>query len=334
VNLTIETGAHATRILTQGTRATGVEYVKTSGDVVQVDATREVIISAGTFNSPQVLMLSGIGPAAHLRQHGITPIADLPVGKNLQDHLGSYIGYTRKSSGSFHHLMRFDRMAVSMVRAYLFGTGPGTVIPSGLHAFVKTRPELAVPDIEFMFRGTSLAPHLWFPGIRPAYQDGFGIRPTILHPDSRGELLLRSADPRAHPRICYNFFTAPNDLPTLRQGFKLAREITNHKALDPYRGTEIKPGDKANTDAEIDSWLKNTVLTAHHPCGTCQMGTTPNTVLDPDMHVRGIECLRVVDASAMPDLVSAHINACVIMMAEKASDIIRGRPPLTPALDA
>lgn len=244
------------------------------------------------------------------------------------------MGYTRKSPGWFHREMRFDRMAVNMIRAYLFGTGPGTVIPSGLHAFIKTRPELAVHDIEFMFRGASFTPDLWFPVIRPSYQDGIGIRPTILHPDSRGQLLLRSADPFAAPRICYKFFTPPNDLPTLRQGFKIAREIMHQKPLDPYRGIEIKPGDSVQTDAEIDGWLRNTVITAHHPCGTCQMGTGPDTVLDPQMRVREIERLRVVDASAMPDLVSAHINACVLMMAEKGSDIIRGRAPLPAVLDA
>lgn len=332
-NLTIVSGAHATRLLMDGTRATGVEYIRASGDVVRAHAGVEVIVSAGTFNTPQILMLSGIGPAAHLREHGIKAIVDLPVGKNLQDHLGSYMAYSRKGSGWFHREMRFDRMAVSMIRAYLFGSGPGTVIPSGLHAFVKTRPELAVPDIEFMFRGASFSPYLWFPLIRPAYQDGMGIRPTILHPDSRGELLLRSADPLAPPRICYNFFTAPNDLPTLRQGFKIAREIMYQKPLDPYRGIEISPGDRIKNDAEIDDWLRKTVITAHHPCGTCQMGTTPDTILDPQMRVRGTDRLRVVDASAMPDLVSAHINACVLMMAEKASDMIRGRAPLPPVPD-
>jgi choline dehydrogenase-like flavoprotein len=139
---------------------------------------------------------------------------------------------------------------------------------------------------------------------------------------------------RAAPRFVYNFFTAPNDLPTLRQGFKLARELVNHKALDPYRGEAINPSDKVQSDAEIDAWLRDTVITAHHPCGTCPMGSTPDTVLDPQMRVRGVENLRVVDASAMPDLVSAHINACVLMMAEKASDIIRGRQSPPAAMDA
>jgi 4-pyridoxate dehydrogenase len=207
-------------------------------------------------------------------------------------------------------------------------------VPGGLHAFVKTRPELAVPDIEFMFRGTSHHPHLWFPFVYPAFTDGYGIRPTLLHPDSRGELTLRSSDPRDPPRIHYNFLTAPNDLPTLRQGFKLARELAYHQALDPYRGKELSPGEKVHTDTEIDAWLRNTLITAHHPAGTCQMGTTPAAVLDPEMRVRGVEGLRVVDASAMPDLVSAHINACVIMMAEKASDMIRRRTPLPAAMEA
>ncbi len=332
-NLTVETDAHATRVLIKGTRATGVGYVKGSGDRMRAEAGREVILASGAFNTPQLLMLSGIGPAAHLRELGIETVADLPVGKNLQDHLGAYMTYSRPLGGSFHREMRFDRMAISMIRAYLFATGPATVVPGGLHAFIKTRPELAVPDIEFMFRGTSHHPHLWFPLLRPPYLDGFGIRPTLLHPDSRGEILLRSTDPHDPPRIRYNFFSAPNDLPTLRQGFKLARQVAYQEALDPFRGVETNPGDQVQTDAEIDLWLRNTVITTHHPCGTCPMGTTPDTVLDPELRVRGVEHLRVVDASAMPDLVSAHINACVLMMAEKASDMIRGRPPLPAATE-
>ena len=324
-NLTVATNAHTTRVVLDGTRAQR-NRVQQGGTTQRADAAREVILAAGAFNTPQLLMLSGIGPAEHLRSFGIDVAADLPVGKNLQDHLGAYMTYSRPKPGTFHREMRFDRMAVSMIRAYLFGTGPGTVVPGGLHAFIKTRSELAIPDIEFMFRGTSASPHLWFPLVRPAFLDGFGIRPTLLHPDSRGEILLRSADPLASPRIVYKFFTAPNDLPTLREGFKRARELAFNKALDPYRGAEIGPGPKVQSDAEIDAWLKKTVITAHHPAGTCAMG--PDGVLDSDLKVRGIEGLRVCDASAMPDLVSAHINACVIMMADKASDIIRGRPAL------
>jgi choline dehydrogenase-like flavoprotein len=221
-----------------------------------------------------------------------------------------------------------------MVQAYLFGTGAGTVLPGGLHAFIKTRPEIAVPDIQFLFRGAPPGARLWFPGIRAPYQDGFGIRPVLLHPESRGRLLLRSTDPRAHMRIIPNFFSSPGDLPTLREGFKRARDSVYQKPLDPYRGEETAPGVNVKSDADIDAWIKKTVITAHHPSCTCPMGTGPDTVLDPELRVRGIERLRVVDASAMPDLVSGNINACVLMMAEKASDMIRGKPPLAAATAA
>jgi choline dehydrogenase-like flavoprotein len=326
-NLTVATGAHANRVLMQGTSATGVEYLH-KGQVKSARAGREVIVASGAFNTPQLLMLSGIGPAPDLKEHGIETIADLPVGKNLQDHLAVLLLWTRQDQSAFLHEMRFDRMARSMIQAYCFGTGAGTVVPGGLHAFVKTRPELSVPDIEFMFRGLPPHAHLWFPGVKKPYTDGYGIRPTLLHPDSRGEILLGSADPRQPMRIIYNFLTAPNDLPTLREGFKRAREVAYQKPLDPYRGTETAPGEQVKTDAEIDAFIRRTAITAHHPCGTCPMGLGPDSVLEPDLKVRGIEGLRVVDASAMPDIVSAHINACVLMLAEKASDMIRGRAPL------
>ena len=332
-NLDVETGVHATRVLMQGTRATGVEYVKGGSDAVRVAADREVILAGGAFNSPALLMLSGIGPAGHLAAMGITPVVDLPVGKNLQDHVAVIVFFQRLTESTFRRDMRFDRMALGMIRAYFFGTGPGTVVPGGLHAFVKTRPELAVPDIEFMFRGAPADTHLWFPLIRAPYLDGYGIRPTLLHPDSRGEILLRSADPREPPRIVYNFFSAPNDLPCLREGVRRARDVAYQKPMAPFRGTETSPGERVKTDAEIDAWIRNTAITAHHPCGTCAMGIGPDTVTDPELRVRGVERLRVVDASVMPDLVSAHINACVLMIAEKASDLIRNQAPL-PADDA
>ena len=321
-NLVVEARAQVTRVLMRGTRAIGVEFVKDTF-VEQVMAEREVILAAGAFQSPQLLMLSGIGPAAHLKEMGIAVAADLPVGKNLQDHLASQFWFTRPKPGPFHATMRFDRMTLAMVRAYLLGTGPGTVVPGGLHAFIKTRPEIAVPDIEFMFRGLPAGAHLWFPGIRRPYLDGFGIRPTLLHPDSRGEILLRSADPLAPMRIVYNFFSAPGDLPVLREGVKRARDVAYRAPLDAFRGEELAPGPKVKTDAEIDAWIRKVSITAHHPCGTCQMGAGPGAVVDPQLRVRGIEALRVVDASVMPDLVSAHINACVIMIAEKASDLIQ-----------
>ena len=329
-NLTVKTSVLTTKVMLQGARATGVEYVS-GGNTIQAKADREVILSGGAFNSPQLLMLSGIGPAAHLREMGIDTVVDLPVGHNLQDHLAVPILYARKEPGLFHGLMRFDRMAVAMLRAYFLGTGPATTIPSGVLAFIKTRPELAVPDVEYMFPGSPPYAHMWMPGIKEAYADAFGIRPAIMHPDSRGKVWLRSADPRDPPRIIFNCYSAPNDLPTQREGFRRGREIAMQKPMDKYRGNEIAPGPNVKSDADIDAYIRKTTLTVHHPAGSCLMGTGPDTVLDPQMRVRGIDSLRVVDASAMPDMVTAHINACVLMMAEKASDMIRGRPALTAA---
>ena len=326
-NLIVKTRAHAARVVMQQNRATGVAYFQ-NGAQHTAKAAREVILCGGAFNSPQLLMLSGIGPAEHLRSVDIDPIADLPVGQNLQDHLAVLLMYSRTEPSEFLDNMRLDKMALNMMRAWMFGTGPATVVPGGLHAFIKTRPELSVPDVEFMFRGAPPAAALWFPGWKKPYADGYGIRPALLHPDSRGEVLLRSNDPRAKVKIVTNFFTAPNDLPTLRQGFKIARDVAAQPPLARFRGAETSPGPKVRTDAQIDNWIRNVAATANHPASTCLMGTGPGSVVDPEFRVHGTERLRVVDASAMPDLVSAHINACVLMMAEKASDLIRGKPVL------
>jgi len=330
-NLTIETGAYATRVTLEGTRATGVEYSQI-GVIKQARAEREVILSGGVFNSPQLLMLSGIGPADHLRDVGIEPVVDLKgVGENLQDHLAVLVHYTRPEAGQFRELMRFDRISMAMVQAFLFNSGPATVLPGGLHGFIKTRPELAVPDIQFLFRGAPPNAHMWFPGIKAPYTDGFGMRPVLLHPESRGRMLLRSTDPRAKPRIIQNFLDSRADIETLRTGVRIARDVLQQKPLDRWRGEEVAPGKDVQTDEQIDAWVRRTALTAHHPSCTCQMGIGEDAVLDPELRVRGTENLRVVDASAMPDLVSGNINACVLMIAEKASDLIRARDPLPAA---
>lgn len=330
-NVTVLTRAHATRVVMDGRRAAGVEYVR-GGETRTARAGREVILSGGVFNSPQLLMLSGIGPADHLAGHGIDTVVDSPqVGKNLQDHLAVMPTATRPSPGPFRGLMRLDRMAVSMARAHLFGTGPATVLPGGLHGFVKTRPELAVTDIQFLFRGAPPDARLWFPGVRPPYEDGFGLRPVLLHPESRGEVLLRSADPMDPVRIVQNFLTAPGDLETLRRGVGIARDLLHHRALGPFRGAETEPGAEVGTADEVDAWIRRTAVTAHHPSCTAAMGTGDRAVLDPECRVRGAEGLRVVDASSMPDLVSGNINAAVMVIAEKVSDHILGAEPLAPA---
>ncbi|HEY5349523.1 MAG TPA: GMC family oxidoreductase N-terminal domain-containing protein [Candidatus Lustribacter sp.] len=327
-NLTVLTHALAQRVLLNGKTAYGIEYSR-DGVTASAEAAGEVILCGGSFNTPQLLMLSGIGPADHLRAVGIAPVAELPVGDNLQDHLKAVVLWKRLAPpGPFYALMRYDRVAIAMAQAYAFGRGPATGLPFGIQAFIKTSPELAVPDIEFLLRGAPLGASPWFPGILPPYTDGFGMDPVVLHPESRGTVRLQSADPRAAVRIHYNYLSAPADIAKLRQGLRLSREIVNQPELDAYRGTELLPGPDVTTDAALDAHIRATTTTVSHPVSTCRMGSGADCVLDPDLRVRGIEGLRVVDASAMPDLVSAHTNAAVFMLAEKASDLIRGRTPL------
>lgn len=315
-NLEVVIRAHTTGLVMEGTRAVGVRYLK-SGKQHTAYVGEEVILSAGSFNSPQILMLSGIGPREQLDRHGIRQVADLPVGGNLQDHLAAWFVWRRKDRGPFSELLRADRMAMAMMQAYLTGTGPGTVLPSAIFAFLKTDAALEAPDIEFMFRGAPALPNLWFPGFRAPAPDTVAIRPTLLHPKSRGTVKLRSADPLAAPVIDYNFLTDPEDLRRILKGTRMALEVANQAPMARFRGEAVGPATVA-TDEDIETWFRQTAVTAHHPCGTCAIGK----VVEPDLRVRGIEGLRVVDASVVPSIVSAHINACVLMIAEKASDLI------------
>ena len=327
-NLTVHTRAHATRILMNGTTATGIEYLR-KGKTVSAEADREVILSGGVFNTPQLLMLSGIGPAAHLKEFGIDCLSDLPVGKNLQDHLVASNFWTRPTNTSpFREALRYDKVAVSMVRAYLFGTGPATVVPGGMHAFLKSAPGVEAADWEFLFRGAPLDANPWFPGIKKKFEDGYAIRCGIVHPKSRGEARLRSTNPTDPLVLDFRFLSNNDDLVSLREGLKVARDVAHQDALAPYRGKELTPGPEVKTDADLDEFIRNTVVTIEHPACTCPMGTGPDCVLDPDLKVRGVDKLRVVDGSAMPDLTSAHINSTILMMAEKASDMILGREAL------
>jgi len=330
-NVVVATRAFATKILIERGRAVGVAYMQ-GGRARTAYADREVIVSAGAINTPHLLMLSGIGDAAHLKASGVTPLVDLPVGKNLQDHLGISINWRRLSPGPFRDAMRLDRLAVSMALAYFTGTGAATVVPGGLHAFIRSAPAVAYADIEFMFHTVPAGAGLWFPGIAPAYDDGYGIRPALMRPQSRGDVTLRSADPRERPIIRFNALSAPKDLTVLREGYKRALEVGEAHAMRPYRGVRVDPDQDLNTDAAIDDYIRRTAITMLHPVGTCKMGGDDSAVVNPDLTVRGVGGLRVVDGSVMPDLVSAHINAAIIMIAEKASHMILGRDAATPML--
>lgn len=322
-NVHLISSAHATRVLLRSGRAEGVEFLL-GGERDQARATREVILSAGTFNTPQLLMLSGIGPENHLRNNGIVPIVNAPeVGRNLQDHMSVMVSAARPVAGPFRKELRFDRMAISMCRAYAFGTGPATRLPGGLHGYVRLNTASDVPDIQLMFRAVNAHPHLWFPGIRKPDEDQCGVRVNLLHPKSRGHVALRSGNPLDNVRIFGGFLKAGEDMSTLCKGVRFAREIMAQKVLGQYRGTEINPGSGLKLENELEPWIRRTAVTVHHPVGTCAMGMDENSVVDPELRVRKVEGLRIIDASVVPDLVSGNINACVMMIAEKAADIIQ-----------
>jgi choline dehydrogenase/4-pyridoxate dehydrogenase len=332
-NLTLRTNALAMRVVVENGRAFGIEY-QSGGEVKTARVEREVILAGGVINSPQLLMLSGIGDPEHLRSHGIDCIHPLPgVGQNLQDHLSVGIEYERNGDGPFVGWLRYDMIALAMAQAYLFGSGFAIEMPGPVTGFFKSEPGLAQPNIQLLCRLVPPESQPWFPGIRPRPHDAFMVRPVVLHPESRGEIRLHSADPRAPVAIHQNFLSEPRDWATLRTGIAMMRDLVSQKALDQFRGREIQPGAGATSQADIDAFIRRTAWTVHHPLGTCRMGPDHDAtaVVDTQLRVRGMQGLRVVDASVMPDLIGGNINAPVIMIAEKAADAIRGRPPLEPA---
>jgi choline dehydrogenase/4-pyridoxate dehydrogenase len=330
--LSIATGALATRIVLEGNRAIGVEYVQ-QGKLLVAAAEREVILCGGVINSPQLLMLSGIGDPEMLQEHNIRTTVPLRgVGRNLQDHISAGITWRRTAPGPLHAKMRLDRIARELAKTYLFGTGITNQLPGGVMAFLKSDKAAALPDIQLIFRAAPMTATPYLPPFRRPYQDNFGCVAVVLRPESRGRIELASADPRRPPRIRQNFLAADKDWVTLRSGLRLMRDVARQRPLQPFIADEIAPGSERQADAEIDDHIRATAITVHHPLGTCKMGVAndPAAVVDAECKVLGVEQLRVVDASVMPDLVGGNINAPVIMIAEKAADLIRGREPLAP----
>jgi choline dehydrogenase-like flavoprotein len=241
------------------------------------------------------------------------------------------MSWARRESGPFQHLLRLDRVALAMAQAAILRTGPAASLPLEGIGFVKTRTGLDAPDIEFMMIGARTQDaRPWLPFVQSPPQDVMGVRPVLLHPRSQGKVSLRSADPSAPVRIAFNFLSERNDLTDLRDACRLGFDIALRKPLDPFRGDPIAPTAGADSDTDLEAWIRATAITVNHPCGTCAMGLGENSVLNPDLTVRGMERLRVVDASAFPDMLSGHINAAVVAVAERASDLIRRREPLSP----
>jgi len=312
-NLTVRTGAQATRLLFEGRRAVGVCYRRDGRDE-HARANREVILCGGAVNSPQLLLLSGVGPAKQLRAMGIPVVADLPgMGENLQDHLQIVVGHQCTQPVSLAHAETLG----NLLRYLLFRRGPLTSNVAECGAFLRTRPGLPAPDLQFMFGPVFYLDH----GFTRPKGDGFGVVAVLLRPQSRGRITLRSADPLAHPAIDANYLSADADLALLVHGVKLARRLFAAKSFDPYRGPEARPGADIQTDAEIAGYVRDHAETIYHPVGTCKMGSDPLAVVDAQLRVHGTGSLRVVDASVMPLIVGGNTNAATIMLAEKAATL-------------
>ena len=318
-NLQIETSALAERIVFNGRRAEAVEYRK-HGALRTARTRKEILICSGAYNSPQLLQLSGVGPAELLRKHGIEVVLDAPgVGNDLQDHLQVRVVMRCTQRMTLNDIINSpSRKILAGLRYAAFRTGPLSIAAGTSGAFFKTNPRLATPDIQIHFLPFSTDKM----GEKLHLFSGFSASVCQLRPESRGSLRIRSADPTAPPEIRVNYLSTEVDRTTNVEGLKTLRKILQAPALRPYVVDEVDPGIKVATDKELLNYCRQRGSTIYHPTSTCRMGADSLAVVDQRLRVRGLEGLRVVDASVMPDLVSGNTNAAIIMIAEKASDMI------------
>lgn len=319
-NLRVETQAHVARVLFDGRRATGVEYASPSA-VKTATARREVILCGGTVNTPHLLMLSGIGPRAHLRDHldDDDIVADLPgVGQNLQDHPASGVTYACTQPISLINGEKLPALFRYMARR----SGPLTSNVAEAVGFIRTRPNLPAPDIELIFAPAYFRYH----GFRSPPGHGYTVGCVLLRPKSRGQITLQSDDPFGVPLIQPRYFTDEEDIAVMLEGVKFTRRVANAAAFDAYRGGETYPGSDCTSDEALREYVLDDFQSLYHPVGTCKMGpaSDPMAVVDPQLRVRGVENLRVVDASVMPTLPGCHTVAPTMMIAEKAAALLRG----------
>jgi 4-pyridoxate dehydrogenase len=331
-NLTVMTRTRVNELLFDGNRAVGV-IARRGRAVLKFQASTEVILSGGAINTPHLLMLSGIGRPETLRRYGIScRIAAPGVGANLQDHIAANVDCLRAGAGPLNKALRLDRIIPELIKARLFGTGLAASLPNNVMAFLKSEPGLSAPDLQLLFRVAPMSASPYLPPFRAPYRDGFGCRPTPLRPESRGFITLASADAEQAPRIHMDMLSTEKDIAAAKRGIRLARDIFNEPSVRPFLEREIAPGPDAQTDRDLDDYIRRTATTVYHPLGTSRMGddSVDSAVVDTSLKVKGMDRLRVVDASVMPDLVGGNINASVIMIAERAADVIRGRAPLKP----
>jgi choline dehydrogenase len=325
-NLTVATRAYATKIIFDGTRAVGVEF-QHQGKMKRVRAA-EIVLSGGAINSPQLLQLSGVGSAAELAPLGIDVVADLPgVGENLQDHLEVYVQYGSKLPVSVAPALKWRNRPVVGAKWLFLRSGPGATNHFEGGGFACSNDDVTYPNLMFHFLPIAIR----YDGSQPEGGHGYQVHIGPMYSDSRGTCKITSADPGVHPALRFNYLSTPTDRQEWVEAIGVARKILTQPAFDDYSAGELSPGPKVGTDAEILAWVATDAETALHPSCTAKMGTDPMAVTDPaTMRVHGLDGLRVVDASVMPFVTNGNIYAPVMMIAEKAADLILGNTPLAP----
>jgi choline dehydrogenase len=328
-NLEVMQGALTTRVLVERGRAIGIE-LRRGNELRQVFAEREVILCGGTYNSAQLLMLSGFGAADELASFGIRVHADLPgVGANLSEHVRAGLQFATREPVSFLRELRADRIAVSLLRWWMFGTGPMATQVSSCNVVIRTQPELPQPDIQLMCNPVRMDAKIWWPLVSSRQAHLLTSDAVLLHPRSRGRVSLRCADPLAKPRIQFNALAEREDLETLVRGLREARRIYAIRPQADLIEREIAPGAEVSSDAELERYVRANAGVTQHPVGTCSMAPGPGRVVDAELRVQGVDGLRVADASIMPRVPGGNTYGAVLMIAERAADLIRGRvlPP-------
>ncbi len=325
-NLTIRTHALTDHIIFAGKRAVGVEWLEGESTIPsKATANKEVLLCAGAIASPQILQRSGVGNPELLRQFDIPVVHDLPgVGENLQDHLEMYLQYECKEPVSLYPALQWWNQPKIGAEWLFGGTGIGASNQFEAGGFIRSRAEFAWPNIQYHFLPVAIN----YNGSNAVKEHGFQCHVGSMRSPSRGHVRLKSRDPHAHPAILFNYMSHEQDWQEFRDAIRITREIMNQPALDKYRGREISPGIECQSDAELDEFVRNHAETAFHPCGTCKMGYDEMAVVDGEGRVHGLEGLRVVDASIMPQIITGNLNATTIMIGEKMADAIRGREPL------
>ncbi|SVB47617.1 uncharacterized protein METZ01_LOCUS200471, partial [marine metagenome] len=317
-NLNIFSNSFVEKIIFEGKKAIGIE-VKIKNKVKKIYAEKELILSCGSINSPQLLMLSGVGDAEHLKAKGINVVHDLKgVGKNLQDHLETYIQQECKTPDTLYTYTKLIPKVLAGIQWFLSKSGPCSHSYLEAGGFAKSSPERKIENIQFHFFPSFVIDH----GLVNPSSHGYQLHASPNHPKSRGSITLNSSDPYDHPKILFNYLEHEDDLRQTRECIHVARKILSQPSLKPYSGKEVGPGTEAQSDEQLDEYIRSKAETAYHPCGTLKMGIDKMAVVDENLRIHGLQNIRVVDASVIPEIPSANLNAPTLMIAEKGSDII------------